>query len=163
MTVRRIDPPADFPLLPLKHPRDFLDCWEASPADPEADAAALARLVMEGMPGWARRLLALRDAVVAPLGLKTARDLAAETGGPARIGFMQVVEAGPDSIVLGEDDRHLDFRVALTLDGGKARMGTWVRPKNWFGRLYLPLVLPFHDLIVANGMRRLERGEAETA
>ena len=163
MTVRRIDPLADFPLSPLKTPRDFLDCWEATPADPEADAAALARAVMEGMPGWARRLLALRDTIVAPLGLKTARDLAAETGGPARIGFMRVMEASPDRVVLGEDDRHLDFRVALTREGGKARMGTWVRPKNGFGRFYLPLVLPFHDLIVENGMRRLERGEAETA
>ncbi|MGG7565869.1 DUF2867 domain-containing protein [Rhodovulum sp. DZ06] len=158
MTVRRISPPADFPLSALKAPKDFLDCWEAAPADPSADAAALARAVMEGMPNWVRRLLDLRDSIVAPLGLKTARDLAAETGGPERIGFMRVMERRPDRIVLGEDDSHLDFRVAVTRADGRALMGTWVRPKNRLGRLYLPLVLPFHDLIVANGMRRLERG-----
>lgn len=156
MSVRRIDPPADFPLRAGMRPGDFLDCWAVSPAGRGRDAEAMARLVMEGMPGWARRLLDLRDRIVAPLGLKTARDLAAEKKA-CRIGFMAVLRRSPDEVVLGEDDRHLDFRVALVRRGEEALMGTWVRPKNRFGRVYLRVVLPFHDLIVRSGMRRLAR------
>ncbi|HJV20387.1 MAG TPA: DUF2867 domain-containing protein, partial [Sediminibacterium sp.] len=56
---------------------------------------------------------------------------------------------------LGEDDKHLNFRVSLLInrqsdycENKKIIISTTVKFNNWFGRLYFLLVRPFHKLIV---------------
>ena len=49
---------------------------------------------------------------------------------------------------------------AFSGDGATIRMGTWVRPRNLFGRAYLACVMPFHILIVRNAMARIGRSGA---
>jgi hypothetical protein len=57
-------------------------------------------------------------------------------------------------IILGEDDKHLDFRVSLYLDENtetnqkQLTISTLVKFNNIFGKLYFMPVLPFHKLIV---------------
>ena len=55
-------------------------------------------------------------------------------------------------ILLGEDDRHLDFRLSvLRQRGGTADwvvVSTVVRFNNWLGRAYFLPVRPLHQLIV---------------
>lgn len=124
-------------------PGDFLDDYSIT--TPLSARAAL-DLALQ-MPGWAAALLRLRNAVVRPLGLKTAGD----TG---RAGF-PVVRETEDEVVLGFDDRHLDFRITALKSGGVVHISTWVRRNNALGRLYLALVLPIHALILRNAIRRI--------
>ncbi len=61
--------------------------------------------------------------------------------------------------MLGEDDRHLDFRTAVTLVHEQERRllvsTTSVRCHNSLGRLYLATIRPFHIKIVRLGLERL--------
>ena len=102
------------------------------------------------IPGWARSLLALRNALVRPFGLKTGAVAGART-----YGIFPVCAESADEMILGLDDRHLDFRVALVRQEGRMYMSTWVRPHNLAGRVYLRLVMPFHILICRGMVARM--------
>ena len=57
--------------------------------------------------------------------------------------------------MLGEDDKHLDFRVCLRVLGdGQATLATLVRFHNVWGRAYFACVRPFHGLVVKGMLRR---------
>ena len=122
------------------------------------DAERAARLALGRIPGWARLLMRLRNLLVAPFGLKAAPD---ETLAPdASIGMFPLIEKTAQRVVLGLDDRHLDFRIVITVDpaeGAPQQVGatTMVRINNGFGRAYLAAVMPFHKLIVPVTLRQI--------
>jgi hypothetical protein len=112
------------------------------------DAAVAADRIFGRAPWWIRILLGVRNRLVAPFGLKTSVDQGAQ-----RIGFFPVITQTPRRVLLGFDDKHLDFRVAVdVMPVGPARhevtVTTLVRTHNLPGRMYLALVLPFHRVIV---------------
>jgi hypothetical protein len=126
----------------------------------------LARFILSQQPLWISGLMAVRDALVAGFGLKTARQLrslgAAGTAG--RLGIFRIYSSGPTEIVLGEDDQHLDFRVSVLCAGqpsltGKYHliMSTVVHCHNRLGRNYIRLIAPFHRLVVKSSLRRAAR------
>ncbi|MCG7574300.1 DUF2867 domain-containing protein [Phaeobacter sp. CNT1-3] len=123
---------------------DFMDCYSC-PSDMTPQAAAKQAL---SLPGWAQSLLKLRNMLVKPLGLKTD----SESAGDA---LFPVTHESGDEVVLGTDDKHLDFRITILRDQGRLYLSTWVHPHNLLGQAYLHLVMPFHVLIVRNSMRRL--------
>lgn len=120
--------------------------------DEEAlDASTAANRMFARMPWWIRALMAMRSRLVAPLGLKTGREKAISTS--RRIGFFPIVTETPERVVLGLDDKHLDFRIAVDvtkLEGARRQITatTLVRSHNLLGRLYLAAVLPFHRIFV---------------
>jgi hypothetical protein len=128
------------------------------PGAPEADAASLLRAFSAAMPLWARALMFLRDRLVSPLGLKTAQ-AASSSVEPfhvgQQLGVFRVLHLGERDAVLGENDRHLDFRLVLQYRAGCLQVSTLVRTHNLLGRTYLAAVTPFHHLIVAASMRRM--------
>lgn len=124
-------------------PGDFLDDYAISTPLSPREALDLALR----SPAWARALLRLRDAIVRPLGLKTA----ASDGQP---GF-PVEYAADDEIIVGMDDRHLDFRITVLKTEGTVHIATWVHRNNALGRLYLALVIPFHRLILRSALHRI--------
>ncbi len=126
-------------------PGDFLDDYAVATPLSARDALQLALQ----MPGWAAALLRLRNALVRLVGLKTA-------GGTGLFGF-PVVRDTEDEIVLGFDDRHLDFRITALKSDGTVHISTWVRRNNVLGRLYLALVLPVHARILRGAIRRIAR------
>ena len=96
------------------------------------------------------RLLALRNLVVRPLGLKTR----VEAG--ERFGMFPVVASSPERVVLGFDDWHLDFRIVVDVVAGRSvTLTTLVKRNNWAGRAYLALVMPFHKRIVLATLARV--------
>lgn len=102
-------------------------------------------------PGWVDSLMLTRDRIVSHCGLKTAGPRQAVPQAPFRVGqqlgVFRILHLAPGEAILGEDDRHLDFRVSLFCAAGQLRVSTLVRPHNAFGWLYLAIVLPFHHLI----------------
>jgi Protein of unknown function (DUF2867) len=100
----------------------------------------------------------LRDALVHPFGLKTSprgpRHRPSFLPGE-RIGLFTLFERTEEEMLLGEDDRHLDFRVCLRVSGdGQATLATLVRFRNGWGRAYFFLIRPFHALVVKRMLRR---------
>ena len=129
----------------LHAPGDFIDGYAVE------STASVAQALETGfaMPGWARGLLALRNLLVAPFGLKTGA-----AGGDS---LFPLHHRDETEIVMGTDDRHLDFRIALLRQDGRIHMATWVRPHNAAGRAYLALVMPFHILLSRNSLARVAR------
>lgn len=155
---------------PLPHPAleaaDWSDRFEVLVTKNPGSAESVGRRMFTQMPFWVRPLLALRNILVMPLGLKDtkAKDSSSEKSGEQMIGFFPIVFNSQQHVVLGFDDRHLDFRVVVdnvALPGGQFRIGvqTVIRRHNFVGRFYLFLILPFHRMIVRASMARLKRFE----
>lgn len=144
----------------LPHPAlpdaDWADAYGIDVPERRIEAMEAARLALGRMPGWARRLLAVRNALARMVGLKTGPD--GSVGRDRRIGMFPILSESPDRIVLGLDDWHLDFRIVTDVSedgagGSRIRMTTLVRRKNVFGRAYIGVVGPFHRLIVPSTLR----------
>ena len=147
---------------------DYADAYAARlPRGAACDVDDFARAFFSVTPRWAALLMALRDRAVAPFGLKTSRRAAPPRPegmtfqpGDAR-GIFRVFAHAEDEILIGEDDRHLDFRVGLVV----ARRGaacwatipTVVRYNTLLGRLYFLPVRFGHRLIVPAMLREAVR------
>ena len=132
----------------------FIDAYQVEAPFPFS-AETFARAAFEEPPAWVTHLLTLRNTVVMPFGLKTGRE-----AGDRRewIGIFPVETMTPDRIVLGFDDKHLDFRVVVYVarkgDGCEVTATTLVREHNFLGRFYLTAILPFHKAIVPALLKR---------
>jgi hypothetical protein len=130
-----------------------------------ADIETLARFLLAQPPLWLRLLLGMRDAIVAPFGIKTSRELARAPlpDSSKRIAFFKIFSNSKDEIVLGENDKHLDFRLSVlrapTDHSSESRIivTTAVRCHNRLGRSYLALIEPFHRIVVKSYLRRAAR------
>lgn len=129
-------------------PGDFLDCYETNSNMPAPDAAD----IIVAFPGWAKGLVALRNAVTAPFGLMKDGPEAAD-----KIGLFPVEHSCQTEVIAGFNDKHLEFRVSVYSDAGRVFLATWVHPHNIGGRIYLRTILPFHILIARNALARVAR------
>lgn len=118
--------------------------------------AALA--VFDKPPAWANALMAVRNRVMGLFGVKNAPEHFAPAA-MARVGMFPVISETAEAILLGFDDRHLDFRIAVTLsklpDGSTAvTVTTAVLTHNLLGRVYLAVIMPFHRLLARTMLNR---------
>ncbi len=136
---------------------DFADCYHGHTARAGVTAMEAAQAAFDKPPGWVGALMAVRDGVVGRLGLKTSRAAAAAATG-SKAGFFPVISEMPNEVVLGLDDKHLDFRIWVStqgMDGGTdVRMSTLVRLHGRPGRIYLTAIMPFHKLLSRHMLRR---------
>jgi hypothetical protein len=134
---------------------DFADAFQIV-VPHRANAEVFTQHMMSNPPVWVSKLLALRNFVMTPFGLKTKVTHVPEN--QLRYGMFPVISANPDRTVLGFDDHHLDFRIVIDAEPQGASetrlvMSTAVRTHNILGRVYLAIVLPFHRLIVPVTLR----------
>lgn len=130
------------------------------PAAASGDPVLLARFLFSHQPSWIGQLMKLRDGIVARFGLKTGRHLAtlAHQAPTQRIGIFKVYSSSATEIILGEDDRHLDFRVSVLCNGGHdLTVSTVVHCHNALGKTYLFFIAPFHRLVVKASLQRAAR------
>jgi hypothetical protein len=153
MTVHAVDPDVDRDLL---SGAQFADAYRIVVADAGLDARRAATQMAPGQR-WIDALMALRNHIVAPLGLKTPAPHSVSA--VDTIGVFPVLSETPDRIVAGFDDKHLDFRVVVDVatEGSRRRVTatTLVLTHNLLGRVYLATILPFHRLIVRSMLRRI--------
>jgi hypothetical protein len=142
----------DTPLLPTALPRvDWADAY-AVPARPGAptDPQVWAEAVFLDPPPWVLALLGLRQLLVGFAGIDRA---GANT-------FATVARTG-DEVLLGPDERHLDFRVSVRREPTRIVVTTVVCLNNTRGRVYSALVRLVHPTIVramlARAAHRLSR------
>lgn len=165
--IREVALPAAPALITGAFPRiDYADAYCLPlPPRPNYTPEALARAVFNISLPWIDALGALRDVLVRPFGLKIAADMekpAAQDDGL----IFKVIEQSAREILMGEDDRHLDFRVSVLLDETapqpQAIVSTVVRYNNWLGRAYFIPVRFFHRLIVLTVLKMADRRMQET-
>ncbi len=113
-------------------------------------------------PKWMKWMLVIRGCIVGMFGLRVTTlaqlnniEIQDKYAVGERIARFTLFAQSDDEIVSGGDDKHLDFRVSVQRlsEGGvnKAVLTTAVIPHNFFGKVYLLLILPFHRF----GVRRL--------
>ncbi len=133
------------------------------PLGASRDPDLLARFMFSQQPSWIVILMSIRDSVVGRLGLKTGKQLAtlATSANPNRVGIFKVYSTSETEMVLGEDDKHLDFRVSVLCSGGPApessrqlTVSTVVHCHNQLGRAYILAIAPFHRMAVKAILRR---------
>jgi hypothetical protein len=155
MRVDEVTPNPDYgALLPEAQ---FADAFAIAVDDRTLDARGAAEKMFARNPPWIEQLVALRNLLVRPFGLKTSGEKEPSTGG--MIGLFPVLSETPDRLVAGFDDHHLDFRVVVDVAAGKqVTATTLVRTHNLLGRLYLAIILPFHRLVVRSLLRQIPAG-----
>lgn len=143
---------------------DFADGFKCQlPENQPQNIDSVTRAIFLTMPQWITGLLELRNQIVRPLGLKTSMNaipsIAQDELEPGTaVGVFEVLERGlDDEIVLGEDDKHLDYRVSVRLEREEeicwVIVSTVVKFNNWLGRAYFVPVRPVHKIIVPAMMK----------
>jgi hypothetical protein len=140
------------PVLPSAN---WADSYTIEVPSGELTAGQAARMVVDATPSWIAPLMRTRDAVVGRLGLKRSTDH--HPGDMEMIGVFPIVERSDDRVVLGFDDRHLDFRVVVDVrhplpDRSVVSMTTLVNRKILFGKIYIAVITPFHKLLVRSAL-----------
>jgi hypothetical protein len=144
---------------------NWADCYMLEVRGRRMTALDAAHLALDHSPAWARLLMRIRDAVAGRIGLKTTGYHA--PGSVPMIGMFPIISRSDDQVVLGFDDRHLDFRLVIDVhrlgdDRQRVSATTLVHRKILLGRIYIAVITPFHKLIVASMLANLGRQNAVT-
>ena len=142
---------------PLLAGAQFSDAYSVVIDDTRLDARRAAKRFLGHRPRWIEVLVALRNRLVKPFGLKTPDPTG--TGAADTIGIFPVLSETPTRLVAGFNDSHLDFRVVVDVApsgrGQRVTATTLVLTHNLLGRVYLAIILPFHRPIVRSMLRQV--------
>lgn len=164
--------PADSLLKRYPNRADYVDTYEGVLNDSEnrIDSTAVGKAFFQAGPKWVETLFGIRNKMAKMVGLKSAgtaeeRHLEqvrfrCEPG--EKMGLFRVYDKSDFEVILGEDDKHLDFRVSLLLVSDRGNPGikkllitTLVRFNNSWGKVYFLPVRPFHKLIVPSMLNNM--------
>jgi hypothetical protein len=157
MKVQEVAP--DTNTAPLLAGAQFADAFRIDVEGAHLDARRAIVLITSRSPRWVETLTRLRNLLVGPFGLKTS----GETETPRRetIGLFPVLAETPDRMIMGFNDKHLDFRVVVdvvppgSVLSQQVTLTTLVKTHNRFGRIYLAIITPCHRLIAPAMLRRV--------
>jgi hypothetical protein len=155
MKVLEVDPNVDSGALLAG--AQFVDAYSIAIDGADLDARQAAEKMLARAPQWIEALLALRNFLVTPFGLKTSALV--EPGALDFIGIFPVVRQTPERLVAGFNDKHLDFRLVIDVasagDRQRITATTLVLTHNLLGRTYLAVIRPFHRLVVPAMLRQV--------
>ncbi|MDI9310746.1 MAG: DUF2867 domain-containing protein [Limnohabitans sp.] len=141
---------------------DYIDCYQSNfETNKILKPEDIAKAFFSSAPKWIGVLFEFRNKIVSLFGLKVPEkgknhqelleNFKGEVG--EQIGLFKVFYKSDNEIVLGEDDKHLNFRISLFLNKSKITtkeitISTIVKFNNTFGKFYFLPVKPFHKIIV---------------
>ena len=102
----------------------FVDAYGIACLAPGLTARRAAEALFTQKSVWIDALMALRNFIMRWFGVKT--DAASYAPGASRIGMFPVIDEQPQQLLLGFDDRHLDFRIAVTVPARQGDAATTV-------------------------------------
>lgn len=148
----------DARLMGLLPAPDFADAYQTVFRAPALDARQASWAIFDSPPGWVNALTGLRNRIATLFGLKAGLHHSTAAA-QQHIGIFPVLAESPQEILLGLDDRHLDFRLVVSVQAGTAggqriTVTTVVHTHNLLGRVYLAAILPFHRLIARTMLDR---------
>jgi len=151
---------------------DYIDRYEVElcPQKPLFQGSEIAAYFFKSSTNIGRKLLYLRNKIVAVLGIDKGDNLQHST--PKTIdkieegqtyGLFEILKTDPNTVVMGKNDKHLDFRIYITLEPKQAHpllhglnIVTKVQYNNLLGKLYFFFVRPFHKLLVRKMLRKMK-------
>ena len=130
---------------------DFSDCFATT--NHHNTLQEIAHLVLDTTPGWVKGLFRIRNKVAGWLGLQSTipPDYNTEYRVGGYISFFKIVAIHERELIMGANDKHLNFRAIFTLtdeDAFNVKFTTLVEYNNRMGRIYMAIVAPFHVLVV---------------
>lgn len=145
----------------------YVDSFSSTLVEGNFGINTIAYYFVTTSPKWADALMAFRNKIVALFGLKTAapktpnlsnpEDIKIEVG--QQLGIFKVYEKMDQELLMGDDDKHLNFRVSILLNRQEGistvSITTAVKYNNSWGKLYFFFVKPFHRLIVRSVLKQL--------
>ena len=153
---------------------EYIDSYQGYYLDMENQVSSkdIGKAFFTSAPKWTARLFELRNRIVSIFGLKTSEktnnreellhNFNCEPG--EKMGLFSVYHRTENEVILGEDDKHLNFRISLykedvgiSSDRKKLTISTIVKFNNRFGKLYFLPVKPFHKLIVPRMLQGIIR------
>jgi hypothetical protein len=155
MTIAMVEPLID--ANTLLSGAQFIDAFRVTRDAAPLTARQAAERMLGHSPPWVERLMALRDLLVRPFGLTTAKT--ARHAAVDKIGIFPVLSETPGRLIAGFNDSHLDFRVVVDVvaagSGQSITATTVVLMHNWLGHVYLTVIKPFHRLVVRAMLKQL--------
>lgn len=73
-----------------------------------------------------------------------------------KVGFFTIYYIDEHEIIAGEKDKHLDFCVSFYKKDTNLTVTTLVQYNNFFGKIYMNLVKPFHKFVVKNMLKNFK-------
>lgn len=147
---------------------DYIDSFQSEISEKrKIGLTELGELFFAGSsPRWVEALMGLRNKIVKVFGLKTSDDISDSDNWGCdkgdRLGLFDVFDRTENELILGKNDKHLDFKVSLLFyhqtDDSKQKiiaLTTLVKYNNCFGKLYFFPVQFFHRLIVQSSLQRI--------
>jgi hypothetical protein len=129
--VRRTLPPSESVVASWYENASLLDSYSIDlSASEQSSMRELATRTLVNPPAWQKVLIALRDAMVTPFGIKTSDTVRTSRDSHERVDFFPVHWEDKDEIVLG------------------------VHTHNALGFTYLNAIRPFHHLVVRANLAR---------
>lgn len=148
--VRIILPHSDQPTA------DWADCYQVTVDRPFYNARAAAEAIVAALPAWQKPLMKFRGIVVTPLGLKRS---AGDVSEADKIGFFPITYESETKLIVGFDDKHLNFRIVIAVQEGRSGQvvssTTLITRHNALGIFYLEMVLPFQRAIVRSALSHI--------
>jgi hypothetical protein len=141
---------------------DWADSYGVRVERSDLDPLDVARDLLGRAPRWGAVLLKIRNRIVGLFGLKSAE---LELTGQDRVGGFPVIAHDDRHVLLGFNDKHLDFRIVVAIEAEGAQyqhvsLTTLVQRHNLFGRVYILVITPFHKLIVKTFLKRFAAANA---
>lgn len=123
----------------------------------------VAHLIFGTFPKWVSVLMNIRNTLMKPFGLKVDMPKNPEVNYTvgSSTGFFKIFDIKDDELLIGADDKHLNFRVSLHNSkepNYNIKVTTLVEYNNTFGKLYMTIVKPFHRVIVKSMVKRAFKG-----
>lgn len=160
MNVTSCSIPANSKVKSYLNHTDYWDSFETNLNKDELDIYNIYLGIFSHPPQWLKRLFTLQEKMATVLSLKSSsaaelnqvdRKLKYKIGD--KVGLFTLLSVEENEIILGDDDKHLDFRVSVQRLAqaipNKVVVTTLVQYNNWFGKVYFFLIRPFHQLGVS--------------
>lgn len=142
---------------------DYIDSYEYIIKDlhNKLDIEKVTEVFSQPGPKWFEKLFWLRDKIASIFKLKTS-----ETTGNSKnrkpdtqAGIFRILDKTATEIIMGEDDKHLNFKVSLLLNQGNDNyksitVTTAVALNNLLGKIYFFIIKPFHKAIIPRLLKR---------
>jgi Protein of unknown function (DUF2867) len=142
----------------------FCDAFQAPASNPELCPQEAYRAVFGCAPAWVGILLKMRGMVASMLGLRHGGGTGFEVTPGARyeigqrVGRFLIRSIERNELIVGENDKHLDFRISIyrsSLNSTETvTVSTAVEIHNAIGRIYMLVVEPFHRYIAQTMLQR---------
>ena len=141
---------------------DYTDSFSLSLKRSDIESWELLAAFFQSAPKWVDTLFRLRNRLVSVFGLKADMANTTQLNPPfsigQQLGVFRVYEIEEDEVVLGENDKHLDFRTSLFIERGvdnQLVISTIVKVNNVLGAIYFFVVNRVHQIIVPIMLNRM--------